>query len=130
MPRLARRLSAALAVATALTAAPSAGAAVPLTDLGDPAGPLTRVAIGAAVHLWYTLKNAFRRALAEIRARQDTAAMAGAAPRHGFAVEPQLELAAAPEAVRREPVIVGERHSPGIHSAPVISRRALGRVIW
>jgi hypothetical protein len=35
------------ALAALLTAAPSAGAAVPFTDLGDPAGPLTRVAVGA-----------------------------------------------------------------------------------
>jgi len=35
------------ALAALLAAAPSAGAAVPFTDLGDPAGPLTRVAVGA-----------------------------------------------------------------------------------
>jgi hypothetical protein len=34
------------ALALLLAAAPSAGAAVPFTDLGDPAGPLTRVAVG------------------------------------------------------------------------------------
>jgi hypothetical protein len=34
-------------LAALLVAAPSAGAAVPYTDLGDAAGPLTRVAVGA-----------------------------------------------------------------------------------
>ena len=34
-------------LAALLIAAPSAGAAVPYTDLGDAAGPLTRVAVGA-----------------------------------------------------------------------------------
>jgi hypothetical protein len=42
------RLTAALAgLAGLLVAAPAAGAAVPYTDLGSPAGPLTRVAAGA-----------------------------------------------------------------------------------
>ena len=43
--RLLPRLTAALA--GLLVAAPAAGAAVPYTDLGAPAGPLTRVAVGA-----------------------------------------------------------------------------------
>ena len=44
MPRLARLIPAAAAF---LVAAPSAGAAVPYTDIGTPSGPLTHVAAGA-----------------------------------------------------------------------------------